>query len=65
MLNLTRGIGEAIYIGDDIKITVLENDGSEVRIGINTPQDVYILRKELVSNDQEEDVATIHTLTTP
>ena len=46
MLILTRRVGEAILVGDDIMVTVLANTGDVVRIGIDAPKDVQILRPE-------------------
>ena len=48
MLVLTRRPGESIYIGEDITITVLDHPGRDVRIGISAPQEMVILREELV-----------------
>jgi carbon storage regulator len=47
MLVLSRKHGEKIHIGDDVTITVVEVKGSQVRIGIEAPDDVAILRAEL------------------
>ncbi len=47
MLKLTRKTGEALIIGDDIEVTVLSVDGNQVKIGIEAPDDVIILREEL------------------
>ncbi len=47
MLKLTRKTGESIIIGDDIRVTVLNINGNQVRIGIDAPDDVIILREEL------------------
>ena len=38
MLILTRKSGESITIGDDVKITVVEVKGKQVRIGIDAPR---------------------------
>ena len=51
MLILTRRSGETILIGDDIEVTVMRIAGNQVRIGIEAPKDVAIVREEL---DQEE-----------
>ena len=53
MLILTRRTGEAILIGDDIKITVTAINGTQVRIGITAPKEVKVLRQELVERDKE------------
>ena len=51
MLTLTRRIGETLLIRDDIKITVFGVKGNQVRIGIDAPDDVLVLRQELTAND--------------
>ncbi|MDD3765750.1 MAG: carbon storage regulator CsrA [Eubacteriales bacterium] len=48
MLVLTRKKGEAILIGDGITVTVIESDGEKVKLGIDAPRNVSILRKELL-----------------
>ena len=53
MLILTRRTGEAILIGDDIKITVTAINGNQCRIGIDAPKEVKVLREELVKRDVE------------
>ena len=53
MLILTRRAGEAILIGNDIKITVTAINGNQVRIGIDAPREVKVLREELVWRDKE------------
>jgi len=47
MLVLTRKSGEAINVGDEITVTVLEIRGNQVRLGIQAPLDIAIHRKEL------------------
>jgi len=47
MLVMTRKIGEAIDIGDEIKIVVLEVNGSRVKLGFSGPRDITIRRAEL------------------
>lgn len=47
MLVLARKIGEEIIIGDDIRVKVIRVDGKVVRLGIDAPDHVGILRKEL------------------
>lgn len=48
MLVLKRKAGEKILIGDDIVITILDNRGDGVRIGIDAPRGVRILRDEVL-----------------
>jgi carbon storage regulator len=47
MLVLTRKTGETVYISTDITITVLEVNGNRIRIGIDAPRQMPILRGEL------------------
>lgn len=50
VLLLTRHPGQSIKIGDDIEITIFKVSGSQVRIGINAPKDINIVRTELLIN---------------
>jgi len=47
MLVLSRKPGETVVIGSDIRLKVLRIQGGRVRIGIDAPGDVAILREEL------------------
>jgi carbon storage regulator len=47
MLVLTRAVNEAIMIGDDIEITIVDVRGEKVRIGIRAPSSVPVHRKEV------------------
>lgn len=47
MLVLTRKAGEAIYLGDDIKLTMVRVRGGQVRIAIDAPKEVRIDREEV------------------
>jgi carbon storage regulator len=52
MLILTRKPGESIQIGDNIKITVLDDKHNQVRIEIDAPDDVEIWRDEIYEKIQ-------------
>ena len=48
MLILTRKVGEEIFINENIRIAVHRIQGSRVRLAIDAPDDVAVLRSELV-----------------
>lgn len=54
MLILTRKVGEGIIIGDDVKLTVVEIKGGNVRIGIDAPKNKKIYRQELYDQAREQ-----------
>lgn len=56
MLILTRKLGEGLFIGDDIRITVIEIRGKQIRLGIEAPQSVVVLREEIYRRIQEQNL---------
>jgi len=48
MLILQRKSGESLLIGEDISVTIVSVEGNRVRLAISAPEDVPILRSELV-----------------
>ena len=54
MLVLSRKVQQQILIGDSIKITIIEMDRGKVRIGIEAPKEVAIMRSELVQPPGKE-----------
>jgi len=47
MLVLTRKVGERIQIGDKIFITVVRINGAAVRLGVEAPAELIVVRQEL------------------
>lgn len=47
MLILSRKESERIYLGDDVVLTIVRIHGDKVRIGVEAPSDIRILRREL------------------
>ena len=66
MLVLTRKLGESIAIDDNIKITVVQIKGKQVRLGIQAPKDTKIHREEvyLAIQDQNKEAVTTTSDTT-
>ena len=54
MLILTRRVGETLMVGDDVKITILDNKGGQVRIGISAPREIEVHREEIYRKIQAE-----------
>lgn len=54
MLVLTRKVNESIIIGDDVKITVVEVKGEQVKLGISAPKRISIHREEVYLEIQKE-----------
>ena len=54
MLVLTRRIGERFYIGDDVRVVVLEVNGNQVRLGIEAPKHIAVHREEIYQRIREE-----------
>jgi carbon storage regulator len=57
MLVLSRKVGEKILIGDNISVTVVRIGQGGVRIGIEAPADLEVVREELKAADATPDVA--------
>jgi carbon storage regulator len=56
MLVLSRKINEKIIIGDNIELTIVAVAGDTVRIGIQAPKDIKILRSEVLEDIQKQNL---------
>jgi len=71
VLVLTRRVDESIVIGDNIKITVVAMKNGAVKLGIDVPREVPILRTELIPktkfdlNAQREKLGANHSSSAP
>ncbi len=54
MLVLTRKAGESIVIGSEIRVTVLDLQGRQIRLGIQAPSDISVHRGEVYERIREE-----------
>ncbi len=57
MLVLSRKVGERIRIGDSVTITVVRVTGGGVRLGIEAPSELPVVREELYQQLREADAA--------
>ena len=61
MLVLTRKLGESIAIDDNIKITVVQIKGKQVRLGIQAPKDTKIHPEEVYLAIQDQNKQSVDT----
>lgn len=54
MLVLSRKAGERILIGDDVRVTIVRIGPNTVRLGIDAPGHLNIVREELCDRDQSQ-----------
>ena len=61
MLVLTRKVGESIVIGTNVRVTVLEMQGRQIRLGIEAPSDIPVHRGEVYERikDENQEAATV------
>jgi len=57
MLILTRKVNETIIIGDNIRVSLIEIRGDQVRIGVEAPKNIKVYREDVFSAIQEENRA--------
>ncbi|WP_293885663.1 carbon storage regulator CsrA [Thiolapillus sp.] len=57
MLILSRKADETIVIGEEVEITILSIRGSQVKLGIQAPQEVDIFRTEILEEMREDNTA--------
>lgn len=67
MLVLSRKVGERVMVGDKVVITVVRIGPNAVRLGIEAPKDMNIVREELcdgmgaVSDDAQTELCVNHS----
>ena len=52
MLVITRRQGEAVVIGKDIEVIVSEVNGDKIKLCIDAPREISIMRKELLETEK-------------
>ena len=61
MLVLTRKVGESIKINDDVKVTVIEVKGKNIRLGIEAPRATKVYREEVFLKIKQENKTAAST----
>ena len=54
MLIITRKVGEKVLIGKTIEVSIADIDGKQVKLAINAPKEIEILRAEIVKKIAQE-----------
>jgi len=54
MLVLTRRKGEKILVGDDIEVIIINEKNGQIRVGINAPRDMLVVRAELEKRSEKQ-----------
>jgi len=61
MLILSRRPGESLTIGDNIVVTVVSINGNQIRLGIEAPREIRVLRDEIYKALRAENQAAANT----
>lgn len=61
MLILTRRAGESICLDDNIKITVLEVQGKQIKLGLTVPDSMTVYREEVYLRIREQNRLAMQT----
>lgn len=59
MLVLTRKKGQALMIGHDIELSIIDIQGDQVRIGIKAPKSISVHRKEVYEEIRKENLSAV------
>jgi carbon storage regulator len=59
VLILTRRAGESIVIDKNIRITVLAVDGERVKIGVDAPREIPVVRQELLDEVRRSNLEAV------
>ena len=62
MLVLGRKVGESIIIDDKIEITILESSDGNVKIGIEAPKNIKVIRTEILGEVRAENIESIKNI---
>ena len=57
MLVLSRRVGESVMIGDNVRVTVVDSRGDQIRLGIEAPRSIAVHREEVFRQVQDANSA--------
>jgi len=52
MLVLTRQVGQSLIINDNITVTIISISGNNVKVGIEAPKEIIILRDDIINKQR-------------
>ena len=61
MLVVSRKVGQRVFIGDKIAVTVVKVGNSGVRIGIEAPREMAVVREELAEQLRQAELLAIES----
>ena len=61
MLVLSRKLDESILIGDNIRVKIVAMDNGMVKLGIDAPKEISIMRDELIDQVKEQNRVSMHS----
>lgn len=59
MLVLSRKVGETIWVGDNVEIIITEIKGDQIKLGIQAPKSVEVVRGELRTEVSESNTESV------
>jgi carbon storage regulator len=62
VLVLSRKCEQSLLVGDDITITVLSIDGERVKLGIDAPRSIPVVRSEVIEQMRSANANAAHPL---
>lgn len=60
MLVISRKVGEELRIGENINIKIIDIDKTQIKIGIDAPREIAILRGELIEEITKQNILASH-----
>ena len=57
MLEFIQEVGDVFGLGDNVKITVVESKSGQVKLGIDAPRNISVIREEVHERTQKENGA--------